>query len=433
MLRKVDRKLNDWYDKKENRKPLVIYGARQTGKTYAVKKFAEQHRKELVHVNFEINTRLIEDFSEDISPQHIVNRLEIFFGHKIMPDKTIIFFDEVQLCPRALTALKYFSEEAPEYHLVAAGSLLGVALKREQFSFPVGKVETINLYALDFEEFLWSLGLTALSEEIRSCYKNLTPLSGSLHARAMDLYRTYLVVGGMPEVVKTYVCDNKIMDTLEIQRSILNAYVADMAKYASPGETVKIMACFDSLPIQLAKNNKKFQYKVVQKGGSATIFGTSLQWLSAAGITDYCYRIEHGFQPPEAYRNLASFKIYMADPGLLANKANVLPHDVFSGRGDTFSGALAENYVGSALRNNGYKLYYWESSSQAEVDFVLQTSSGLIPLEVKAAENVRSRSLKVYEGKYAPALMIRASGKNFGKEKNLISLPLYAIYCLDDL
>lgn len=433
MIRKIDRKLKDWYDKTENRKPLVIYGARQTGKTYAVKKFAEQQLKDLVHVNFEINTRLIDDFNDDISPQQIINRLEIFFGNKIRPDKTIIFFDEIQLCPRALTSLKYFAEDAPEYHLVAAGSLLGVALNRELFSFPVGKVETINLYALDFEEFLWSLGLTALSEEIKACYKNLTPLGSSLHAKAMDLYRTYMVVGGMPEVVKTYASDHKIMDTMEIQRSILNAYVADMAKYASPGETVKIMACFDSLPNQLAKDNKKFQYKIVQKGGSATIFGTSLQWLSAAGITDYCYRIEHGYQPPEAYRNLASFKLYMADTGLLANKANVLPHDVFSGRGDTFSGALAENYVAGALRNLGYKLYYWESSSQAEVDFVLQTKAGLIPFEVKATENVRSRSLKVYEGKYLPSFMIRASGKNFSKENSLISLPLYAIYCLNDL
>ena len=433
MRRKIDQKLKAWQSKSGERKPLVIYGARQTGKTYAVIKFAEQVFEDFIHINFEINTRLISDFEDDISPHQIINRLEIFSGRKIKPGGTLIFFDEVQLCPRALTSLKYFAEDAPEYYVIAAGSLLGVALNREQYSFPVGKVEMLNLYSLDFEEFLWSLGLDTMAEEIRACYTSLTPLRDGLHAKAMDLYRTYLVIGGMPEVVKTYAAGQKIMDIMEIQRTILNAYVADMTKYATAGETMKILACFDSLPNQLARENKKFQYKIVQKGGSTTIFGTSLQWLSAAGITDFCYRLEHGYQPPEAYRSLPSFKVYMADTGLLANKANVLPHDVFSGRGDTFSGALAENYVAGALRTIGYNLYYWESSSQAEVDFVLQTKEGLIPLEVKAAENVRSRSLKVYEGKYSPAMMIRVAGKNFGRETNLISLPLYAVYCLEDL
>jgi predicted AAA+ superfamily ATPase len=411
--------------------PLLIYGARQVGKTFLIDRFGRDHFENVVYVNFETNISLSEIFSGDIEPSRLLNILDVYFQTRIVPEKTLIIFDEIQSCERALTSLKYFCEKAPEYHVVAAGSLLGVSVNRSQFSFPVGKVELQTLYPLDFEEFLAALDESPLISEIRQSFEKSTPLPDPLHTRAMEHYRTFLAIGGMPGVVNAYLAERRVMDALSSQHLILNSYIADMAKYATPAETTRIAACFDSIPAQLAKENKKFQYKVVRKGGSATLFGAAIDWLSAAGIVVKCDKIEHGFVPAEAYRDLSAFKLYMSDAGLLTAKSGIIPMSILSDRQDnTFAGAIAENFIAQNLLAAGYRLYYWASAGQAEVDFILPTPEGLIPVEVKSGQHTRSRSLSIYREKYRPAYCIRMSSKHFGYENGIRSVPMYAVFCL---
>lgn len=427
MKRNIEQQLIYWKNKKR-RKPLIIHGARQVGKTYIIKAFGEKYFDNILYLNFEIDRKVVKDFEENISPSFLLHRLEIYFKQKIDPERTLIFFDEIQACERALTSLKYFLEDVPQYHVIAAGSLLGVALNREKYSFPVGKVEQHNMYPMTFEEFLRALHEDMLAEEIRSCYTQKKKMDYILHEKAMQLYREYLIVGGMPEAVDVYIEEKSLMEAIEVQHEILDAYVADMAKYATPTETTKIMACFDSIPAQLAKDNKKFQYKVVAQGGKASLFGASIDWLQAAGIVTKCEKVEHGIHPLEIYKNLASFKLYMSDVGLLSAKAGVTSYDIISGNEHIFIGALTENYIANVLEQNGYKLYYWTSGGNAEVDFILEKENRVIPVEVKAREHVKSRSLSVYQNSYKTSDIIRISGKNFGFENNIISLPLYAAW-----
>lgn len=427
MERSIKQQLISWKNKKR-RKPLIIHGARQVGKTYSVKEFGENYFDNIIYLNFEINQKVIKDFEENIAPSFLLHRLEIYFNQKIDPEHTLIFFDEIQACERALTSLKYFQEEASEYHVIAAGSLLGVAMNRERYSFPVGKVEQLNMYPMTFQEFLLALQEEMLLEEIRICYVERRKLDYILHEKALQLYREYLIVGGMPEAVEVYVKGESLMEVTLIQQEILNAYVADMAKYASPTETAKILACFDSIPTQLAKDNKKFQYKVVAQGGKASLFGASIDWLQAAGIVTKCERVEHGLHPLEMYKNLASFKLYMSDVGLLTTKAGVTAYDIISGNDHIFIGALTENYIANVFEQNEHKLYYWTSGGNAEIDFILEIGGKVIPVEVKAREHVKSRSLSVYKKQYNAADTIRISGKNFGFENGIISLPLYAAW-----
>ena len=287
-----------------------------------------------------MNRELAEDFQGNISPDFLIHRFEVYFGEKINKEATLIVFDEIQACERALTSLKYFCEDAPEYYVIGAGSLLGVAIKREDFSFPVGKVNQIHMYPMDFEEFLWAKNQEMLADEIREYYEKREPLDPALHKKAMSLYREYLIVGGMPEAVKEYSENNSLLEVAEIQGAIINAYVADMAKYATPGETTKIMACFDSLPAQLAKDNKKFQYKVIAKGGRASLFGVSIDWLLAAGIVLKCERVEQGQHPLAIFKDMASFKLYMGDVRLLSHRAGVNQYDMIKGNDHVFIGVL---------------------------------------------------------------------------------------------
>lgn len=432
MRRKITSHLLEWKEQGPKRKPLILYGARQVGKTYIVKEFGLENYKNVVYVNFETNLSIAGDFERNISPELIINRLELYYNAKIIPGETLIFFDEIQACERALTSLKYFCEDAPEYHIIAAGSLLGVAINREKYSFPVGKVDLATLYPLDFEEYLWALGRESLVEEIKNGYQANMPLSEALHNLALELYKEYLIVGGMPAAVEAYIKNNRILDSGNEQRLILDTYIADMAKYATSAETTKIMAAFNSIPAQLAKDNKKFQYKVVQRGGSATIFGASIDWLCASGVVIKCNKIEHGFMPPSVYQVFSSFKLYMSDPGLLTLKSGISPHNILNTieANNTFVGAIAENYVAAALQANGFDLYYWESENKAEMDFVIQDGEMIIPIEVKAGTNTRSRSVAVYCSKYNPPFTIRISAKNFGYENGIKSVPLYAVFCI---
>jgi len=428
MLRKIESKLSDWKNRK--RMPLLLYGARQVGKTYILTEFGDKYFDNTVYINLETNLAVSEYFDSNIAPERLIRFLETTVGAEIIPGKTLVIFDEIQSCERALTSLKYFCEQAPEYHIAAAGSLLGVAINRGRFSFPVGKVESLNLFPMDFEEFLWALGEDRLAVMIRECYTTVAPMPQSLHNKALELYRYYLIVGGMPAAVELFASTGKLVLVPNVQTGILSNYIADMAKYATPTEVVKVRACFDSIPAQLAKENRKFQYKVVQRGGSASLFGVSIDWLTQARIVQKVHRIEHAHNPIAVNKDLSAFKIYMGDVGLLALQSGIPQQSVLTGEGSTFMGALAENFIAQALAANEHNLYYWTSEHTAELDFVLQKDIDIIGVEVKKGVSTKSKSLSVFRSKYDPEYSIRFSEKNFGKTEDLLSLPHYSAFCV---
>ena len=430
MERKIEEQLLAWKNKTDDRLPLIVNGARQVGKTYILRKFGEEQFKNVVYINLETNLTIASYFNDNIAPERLLRYLEASTGERIIPEETLIIFDEIQSSERALTALKYFCEETPEYHIAAAGSLLGVAINRQHYSFPVGKVETLTLYPLDFEEYLVARSQKLLSEEIRRAYEKMEPLPDALHQKAIELYREYLLIGGMPACINAFLKSGSFLDVPLVQNEILDNYIADMAKYASNTDSVKIRACYNSIPAQLAKDNKKFQYKVVQKGGSAALFGASIEWLNLAGVVLKCQRINQAIEPIAVYTDLSAFKLYMGDVGLLTMKSGLSQQTVLSGEGNTFMGAVTENYVAQQLAAKGYDLYYWESSSTAELDFVLQKGNQIVGVEVKKGEHVRSRSLSVFVDSYKPAYSVRLSLKNFGEKDGLKSVPLYAAFCV---
>lgn len=430
MKRKIEEQLNIWRNKGPQRMPLILNGARQVGKTYILREFGEKYYDNVAYINLETNQEVASYFLENISPEKILKYLEITIGEKIIPGKTLIILDEIQSCERALTSLKYFYEETPEYHVACAGSLLGVAINRNKYSFPVGKVETISLYPLDFEEFLWANDQYLLAEEIKNCFMKMEALPEGLHKMALEYYRYYLIIGGMPAAINTYIKENSLIDVSNIQSEILNNYIADMAKYATPSDSIKIRACFNSIPAQLAKENKKFQYKIVQKGGSASIFGASIEWLIQSGVLLKCQKIEQGLEPISIYSDLSSFKLYMGDVGLLVVKSGLSAQTILANSDNAFIGAVTENYVAQQLIANNHTIYYWESKGIAELDFVLQVENQVIAIEVKKGIRTKSKSLNLFIEKYKPAKSIRISSKNFGFSENLISIPLYAVFCI---
>jgi len=430
MKRKILQQLIDWKNS-TSRKPLILNGARQVGKTFILREFGKEYYKNTVYVNLESNSAAASLFGSNISPKKLIKYLEAETGERIVPNDTLVIIDEIQSCERAVTSLKYFCEEAPEYHIAAAGSLLGVAINRNQTSFPVGKVNILRLYPLDFEEFVTATGHDMLLDEIRNCYSTKTPMNEALHTMALSIYHDYLIVGGMPEAVKVFIETNSYIDSGLVQSSIIDNYAADMAKYATNSEAVKIRACYNSIPAQLAKDNKKFQYKVVQKGGSSTIFGASLEWLKQAGVVLECQRVDQGTHPLPVYADQTAFKIYMSDVGLLVNKSKMSVNTIITGEANIFMGAVTENYIAQQLTAQNYTPYYWTvSNSQAELDFVMQKDGKIYAIEVKKGEHVRSRSLSVFKQKYSPDYAIRFSQKNFGWTDDVISIPLYAAFVL---
>ncbi|MDL2297048.1 AAA family ATPase [Bacteroidales bacterium OttesenSCG-928-B11] len=431
MKRKITESLMRWKEA-PGRKPLIINGARQVGKTYIIEQFGREHFENIIYLNMEIEGAFCKFIETDISPKRIIQYIEVAKGQEITAGKTLIFFDEIQACERTLTSLKYFYEQTPEYHIIAAGSLLGVAINRQQYSFPVGKVNEINMYPLDFEEFLWAMGKNKLAEEIRNHYRKNETMPEALHEAALELYQKYFIIGGMPEVVAQFIETNSFIKIQSIQHDILNEYIADMAKYADPATSIKIRACYNSIPAQLAKENTKFQYKVVQRGGTATIFGEAIEWLVYAGIVLKCQRLEHGFIPINAYVDLINFKLYMGDIGLLTLRSEIPLQAILSSIeiDNTFLGAMTENYVAQVFAAKEYKSYYWQSDGKAEVDFVIQIDGVVIPIEVKKGKRNRSKSLGVFIEKYRSPYAIRISKKNFGFENGIKSVPLYAVFCI---
>jgi len=431
MRRKALKQLESWKNK-PNRMPLIVNGARQVGKTYLIREFGELNFKNTVYFNLETNLAVNSYFETDINPIRIIQYLETASGQRIIPNETLLVLDEIQSCPRALTALKTFCEEAPQYAIVCAGSLLGVAVNRDNYSFPVGKVDEIKMFPMDFEEFLMALNEDLLIEEIRSHFTADSKMPEILHNKSLDFYKQYLIVGGMPAVVNEFVDTKSLLTATEIQGRIQNEYIADMAKYASATTSVKIRACYNSVPVQLAKENKKFQYKIVQRGGTATIFGESIEWLYYAGVILKCQKAEHGYMPISVYADLSDFKLYMSDVGMLTAKSGMAQQTILSpiDEDNGFLGALTENYIAQALSTNGHPLYYWKNENTAELDFIIQSEGKVIPIEVKKGIRNKSVSMNMFVKKYNSPYAIRISKKNFGFENNIKSVPLYAVFCI---
>jgi predicted AAA+ superfamily ATPase len=431
MRRKIMADLLLWKQDK-NRKPLVMQGARQVGKTYALLAFGREQYENVAYLNFEANLLLCETFNENIHPDYLLPLLSHLSGETIIREKTLVIFDEVQACERALTSLKYFCEEAPDVHVIAAGSLLGVAVQRKEYSFPVGKVDLMTMHPMNLEEFLWAMGEEDLVRQIRICYEKNQPMPAVLHEAAMALYRQYLVVGGMPEVVLQYANTRDFNLIRNLQHNILQAYLNDMSKYSTTVEVRKTRQTFDSLAVQLSKENTRFQYKLIKKGGRAAEFEGAIEWLVLSGIIHQVFRVEQGKKPLHNYRDIDTFKTFLADLGLLAALMDLRAEDVLfaSDSINDYKGGLVENYAQTQLAAGGHHTYFWSSDRSAEVDFVIQLSGQLIPIEVKSADNTRAKSLKVYMDAYKPAYAIKLSAKNFGYENSIKTLPLYAAFCI---
>ncbi len=432
MQRNAMKDLVAWKNSK-NRKPLLLYGARKVGKTYLVKEFGQKYFQDTIYINFETNNIVNNIIKDNITPEYIIKNLEIVFNKKIDKNNTLIFFDEIQKNTRALTSLKYFYEEAPEYHIIGAGSLLGVHINKKDFSFPVGKVDFLTIYPMSFEEFIINSGHDLLIEKIKNSYNTNTALLEEIHQKALELYYDYITIGGMPEVVKEYISTKSVISAIDYQKDIIDSYKNDITKYCESLNTAnKILKTFDSIPIQLAKDNKKFQYKLIQKGGTSNIFGDSINWLVNVGIVNECVKTKIGV-PLKMYEDVDSFKLYMNDVGLLTNLSE-FPIYLIRNReaaNKNMIGILTENYVASSLKYNGLNLNYWTNEYESEVDFILQSENGqIIPVEVKSSTHVKSRSLNNYIKKYNPDFSIRISERNFGFKNNIKSVPLYAVFCI---
>lgn len=431
MYRKIMNYFKDWKES-NHRKPLILQGARQVGKTYSALEFGRKNYDNVAYFNFETNPKLSETFAEDISPEYLVPILSHIAGQTIVREKTLVIFDEVQLCERALTSLKYFCEDAPEYHIIAAGSLLGVAVSREKFSFPVGKADMKTMYPMDIEEFMIALGEDALVEQIKKCFQTDTPMPSALHDAAMKLYRQYLVIGGMPECVIQFAETRDYVLVRHIQDTILTSYLNDMSKYNNLNEIKKTRLTYDNITVQLSKKNTRFQYKLIKKGGRASEFENAIEWLCLSGIASQVYKAEQIKKPLENYRDIDAFKIYVSDLGLLCAKKDLAADDVLYmvEELNDFKGGMTENYVNVQLTMNGYRTYYWETERGAEVDFVIQREGKIIPIEVKSADNTKAKSLKVYIDTFKPEYAIKLSAKNFGFEDGKKTVPLYAAFCI---
>lgn len=431
MFRKILNFFENWKNS-EYRKPLVLQGARQVGKTYSVLEFGRTHYENVAYFNFETNPKLNETFEENISPDYLIPILSHIAGQTIVKEKTLIVYDEVQLCERALTSLKYFCENAPDYHIIAPGSMLDVAVNRAKFSFPVGKVDIKTLFPMDMEEFMLAMGENELVEQIRKCFDSNTPMPSALHDCAMRLYRQYLVVGGMPECVMQFAQTKDHILVRHTQDTILASYLNDMSKYNNLNEIKKTRLAYDNITVQLSKKNTRFQYKLIKKGGRASEFENAIEWLCLSGIVSQVYRVEQVRKPLENYRDIDAFKIYVSDSGLLCAKKDLAANDVLYmvEELNDFKGGMTENYVNIQLTINGYSTYYWESERGAEIDFIIQRDGQLIPVEVKSADNTKAKSLKVYMDTYKPSYAIKLSAKNFAFEDNKKIVPLYAAFCI---
>ena len=426
MYRIAIEKLLKWKQSKY-RKPLIIEGARQVGKTWLMKEFGKQAYDNTVYINFDSNSRMADLFASDLDTDRLIMGLELYFGNKINPDNTLLIFDEVQEVPRALSSLKYFYENAPQYHIVCAGSLLGIAL-HQGTSFPVGKVDFLKLYPLSFKEFLIATDKERFAELLNNLdFQMITGFKQTY----IDALKHYYFVGGMPEAVQSFVENKDFNEVREIQKQILVAYEQDFSKHA-PNEIVpRLRMLWNSIPSQLAKENKKFIYGLVREGSRAKDYETALMWLSDCGLVHKVSRVNTAGIPLRAYEDLKAFKLFMVDVGLLGCMTGLRQHTLLDGNDlfVEFKGSLTEQYVCQQLKTiDGLNIYYYTNDrGSCEIDFVVDTGEKIVPIEVKAEVNLRAKSLKTYQEKFSPEICIRTSMADYKKEKWLVNLPLYAI------
>lgn len=419
-------KLYKWKNSKR-RKPLIIEGARQVGKTWLMKEFGKQAYADTVYINFDSNSRMADLFSADLDTDRLILGLELYAGRKINPENTLLIFDEVQEVPRALASLKYFYENAPEYHIVCAGSLLGIAL-HQGTSFPVGKVDFLKLYPLSFSEFLMATGNERFAELLKKQdYEMIT----SFKQTYIDALKHYYFVGGMPEAVQSFAESKDFNEVRAIQKRILAAYEQDFSKHA-PNEIVpKIRMLWNSIPSQLARENKKFIYGLVREGGRAREYETAIMWLSDCGLVHKVSRVNAAGIPLKAYEDLKAFKLFIVDVGLLGCMTGLRQRTLLDGDDlfVEFKGALTEQYVCQQLKTiEDLGIYYYTNDrGSCEIDFVVDNGEQTVPIEVKAETNLRAKSLKTYRERFEPELSVRTSMADYKKEDWLLNLPLYAI------
>lgn len=413
---------------KENpsKKPLVIQGARQVGKTWLLKEFGKNYYQKVVYVNFDNNEKMDNLFSGDMDIEHIISGLEVYSQIKIIPNDTLIIFDEIQENPNALNSLKYFYENAPEYQIVSAGSLLGVALTHQGKSFPVGKVEFMDLYPMSFCEFLTAIGEEKLCELLRKLDFNLIKVFKSKYE---ELLKKYLYIGGMPEVVKNYVENKDFIKVRELQKQLLKAYEEDFGKHIAKKDTPKVQMIWDSIPSQLAKRNPKFIYRLLKEGARAKEFEDALIWLKKTGLVYQVNKLTKPDLPIFSYEDRSSFKLYMLDTGLFCAKSLLDVETLLDGSRifEEFRASLTEQYVLQELKTlPEMPITYWEGKN-SEVDFVIQHKNGVVPVEVKATTNLKAKSLKAYCDKYTPEKAVRTSLSDYKKTDHLFDIPLYCI------
>ncbi len=427
MKRNAYNDLLEWKNA-EIRKPLLLQGARQVGKTFLVREFGKKEYDDLVYLNFEQIPDLKDLFSTSLIPSELIHNISLFIGRKISAKHTLIVFDEIQNAPNALTSLKYFHEEAPEFHIIGAGSLLGVSVGKSN-SFPVGKVSFMTLYPMSFYEYLIAVGEELLATSIRNKH-DFSSIPTVLHEKLLKLVKLYFFLGGMPEVIQTYIQTNDTQTARKVQLDILDAYARDFSKYAAKSQAIKTSEVWNSLPYQLAKENKKFKFSDVKKKARLSTYEQTIEWLKKAGLIHVVYNIKTAKLPLSGYADHSKFKIYLMDTGLLGamlkltSKTIVLGDALFSG----YNGAFTENFVANELIVNGdFDLYYWTSGNMAEVDFIVQRDNFIIPIEVKSGYGKNLKSLRSFQTKYHSKRIMRISPRNFMQADDFSNLPLYAI------
>jgi len=426
MYRKLGERLKRWKED-ENRKPMIIRGARQVGKTWLMKEFGRMCYESCVYISMDENEIMENVFRDAFDINRIISALEISAGFKIIPEKTLLIFDEVQEIPRALKSLKYFCEEAPEYHVIAAGSLLGVAL-HEGTSFPVGKVDFIDLYPLDYEEFLCACGEERLVSLLHSQDHGLIT---SFKNKYIDYLKYYYYVGGMPEAVVTYLNTKDLKRVRNVQNCLLSAYENDFSKHAPTEIVTRIRMLWNSIPTQLAKENKKFIYGLIREGARAREYETVITWLTDCGLVHKVHRVKKPDYPLRAYQDFQAFKLFVLDVGLLGAMAKLNAKLILEGNRlfEEFKGALTEQYVlQQMVTDEENDIFYWTSdTAKAEVDFLIQNEDEIVPVEVKAEENLQAKSLRSFCDKYRPELAVRTSMSDYREQEWMVNIPLYQI------
>ena len=439
ITRDIIKKLEAWKNG-QRRKPLVLQGARQAGKSFALKKFGTDLFENYVYLNFDFEKEHKPEFERTKDPQRLISYISAVKGQKILPQKTLLIFDEIQECNDALNSLKYFCELAPEYAVACAGSLLGVALKREGASFPVGKVDFLTLYPISFSEFIAEYNPVIagfLRDFIIGLPDNDFPrIPEIIHSQLIESYKIYLCLGGMPESVSQFLENKNWEEVDKINRQILVSYTLDFAKHIDNKDIPRIHKIFDNIQDNLAKEDRKFRYALIEKNARARDYENAIEWLALTGLVHKTHEVQTPRLPVSSYKNSSAFKLYLSDVGLLRTKFRLEPLTVLKGDSlfTEFRGVLTENYVlQSLVRQFGNEQYYWTSGNMAEIEFLLQSGSRIIPVEVKSSLSVKSRSLVEYRKKYRPHLSVRFSLKNLKKDGGLLNVPLYMVDYLTDI